>query len=536
MRTLVIQLGRLGDVIATTPLLKDLLESRSFTDFQDEIDLLVVHPNQQSISGLRGLSQIRAVPEELKTLDNQIAAGFPLRAVPCAATEWLHDLALPKYDRVINASHAALGCWLAGHIPCDHREGGVIDDQGECLYVGAAHIYRVALLAFREQNQFNAVDLLRSAARPHQSSNLRSRLHVDRSPALPFALPAGRKVALNVGASEAQRVWPTRYFARLAEDLVSYGLVPMLVGAPSDRDACAEVQSACATSIPNFAGRTSIPEMATLLSEVDLLISGDTGAVHIASAVGTRTLGLYGATAHFAETSPWGEGHFILQLPLGSPMSALAPDLVLLAALARLGLVHESSLRSEFIRRRQRAWETCFLPPGCDPLGGLSYRPLLEDTCHIEDLFARAVRHIFAQEFCGSTENLSLDYTDNDADQAGPPKDLLQRMAPTLHALEAMADAARSCCRADPYKIEVIAPLLTRSMEVLLASTSKPCALPFRPVVHYLDWKLRMMPLLTPGETLARHAREFRNAASMLCRAAALVSDSILNEVVPQSS
>lgn len=45
--------------------------------------------------------------------------------------------------------------------------------------------------------------------------------------------------------------------------------------------------------------------MARLLAQSELVVSADTGAAHIAAAVGTRVVGLYAATAYFAETSPW---------------------------------------------------------------------------------------------------------------------------------------------------------------------------------------------------------------------------------------
>jgi hypothetical protein len=46
----------------------------------------------------------------------------------------LARLNLPRYHRVINASHAALGCWLAGEIPCDAREGGIINREGASVF------------------------------------------------------------------------------------------------------------------------------------------------------------------------------------------------------------------------------------------------------------------------------------------------------------------------------------------------------------------------------------------------------------------
>jgi hypothetical protein len=133
MRTLVIQFGRVGDVIQTTPLLRDLS-----SDPQNPTDLLLVSPNQHAIAGLGGLSEVRAIGPDARLLDDQIATGFATGKVPSEASAFLRELCLPQYGRIINASHSALGCWLAAHIPCERREGGVIDST-ECLNEVLAH-------------------------------------------------------------------------------------------------------------------------------------------------------------------------------------------------------------------------------------------------------------------------------------------------------------------------------------------------------------------------------------------------------------
>jgi len=540
-RTLVIQLGRLGDVIQTTPLLLELSEA----DPTSELDLLVVRPNEKALHGLRGISTIHTVGEDLKWLDDRIAAGFEGRAIPSEAREALHELRLPHYNRVINASHAALGCWMTGQIPCETREGGVINDRGECLYEGGAHVYRIALLGFREQNWFNLVDLLRCCA-PRVPRHRLPGLYAAKADRLPFALPQGRKVALNPGASESHRRWPSEHFARLAENLAAAGLCPILVGAPSDREACGTVQAGCKVTLLNYAGHTSIPEMARLLSEVELLISADTGAVHVASAVGTRVLGLYGASAYFSETAPWGEGHLILQSPLGTPVSGIEPELVIAAARQRLGLLNEGTLRTELHRGKQAAWETQFLAAGTDPVGGLCYRPMQEEEPKAGDLFTRALRHAFALEFSGGAGDVSLEYAkdwwnlsangeNRELDERAT--DLLQRTASVVQALEDMMGAAEKCeelsKRTDEKTaagIQSIAPLLMRSMEALRALTQNAEPAAFKPVVHYLDWRLRMMAALPPAETFAHHLKEFRTAASLLCRAGSMLGELVLKK------
>jgi len=137
MRALAIQLGRVGDVIQTTPLLADLAAHG------DEIDVLILRSTHAAILGCPSIKSIITVANTLKPLDDAIAFGFPHRKIPAGAFDLLADLRLPLYDRVINASHAPLGCWLAAEIPfanLDARYGGIIRDR-ERLYFGAASVY-----------------------------------------------------------------------------------------------------------------------------------------------------------------------------------------------------------------------------------------------------------------------------------------------------------------------------------------------------------------------------------------------------------
>ncbi len=185
------------------------------------VDVLVLRSTHVALLGFSAVANIITIPDSLKPLDDAIACGFPQGEIPAEAYELLADLELPLYDRIINASHAPLGCWLAGAIPCTNpsaRFGGVIVDR-ECLYLGAASVYRVAMLQFREQNLFNLVDLIRAIAGVAPPS-VPARLYVNQSAELPFALPAGRLVALNPGANEATRCWAAENFARLADGVI----------------------------------------------------------------------------------------------------------------------------------------------------------------------------------------------------------------------------------------------------------------------------------------------------------------------------
>ncbi|HEY2819938.1 MAG TPA: glycosyltransferase family 9 protein [Candidatus Acidoferrum sp.] len=508
-RTLVIQLGRLGDVVQTTPLLGDLAASG------DQVDVLVLHSTHTALLGFSAIADIITISDSLKTLDDAIACEFPHGKILVEAHELLADLQLPLYDRVINASHAPLGCWLAGAISCTNpnaRYGGVIR-ACECLYFGPASAYRVALLLFREQNLFNLVDLIR-AAPGTVSPSAPPRSYANKSVELPFALPPGRRVALNPGASELARCWPIENFARIAESLAVAGFSPLLVGAPSDRELCEKIRSSARVAIPNFAGRTSIPEMAAVLASCELLICGDTGAAHLAAAVGTTVLGLYGAAAWFAETAPYGNNHLVLQTPLNAPMSAISIDSAVAAALHRLGHLSVADLRRELRAQNQSAWETSLQPATShDPLGGLTYHPIHRESATPDEPFAQALRNASAAEFLTPASPSHRTQVPS-ADPQCPHASL----AEILDHMQTLADgcAESTLTGAVSSETEASASALIAAMERLRELSAEPTWKRFRPVIHHHDWQLRMLPQQSPDATFRSYGQAYASAARIL--------------------
>lgn len=253
---------------------------------------VLVFDSLREIVGALGLAKVhtlseRSIPVGLQQLDKSIERSRTRQGpFPPEAQEALRSLALPRYDRILNCTYSPLGALFAQHTQSQRVIGPVITADGEVLFHHPAHIYLCARANFRDQNWFNLVDLWRASGQPSGPPARDSRSHVPIASELPFAIPRGRIVALNPGSSDSVRRWPPADFALLAERLVSHGLVPALVGSPSDRETCMEVQARSAVKIANFCGMTSVPELALFLTHADLLVSNDTGAIHIAAAAG----------------------------------------------------------------------------------------------------------------------------------------------------------------------------------------------------------------------------------------------------------
>ena len=100
-------------------------------------------------------------------------------------------------------------------------------------------------------------------------------------------------IVLNVGASKPEKHWPVESFRTLALWLQQHwnGKI-VLSGGKEDRHIATRIASS--SGIENMAGALSLRELSALYETATLVISGDTGPLHLAVAMGVPVLGLYG--------------------------------------------------------------------------------------------------------------------------------------------------------------------------------------------------------------------------------------------------
>lgn len=123
------------------------------------------------------------------------------------------------------------------------------------------------------------------------------------------AAARGPLVAVNLGASRPQKRWPTSSFIVLVKALARAGRSAVLLGGPnaSEREAAAEVIEAVGASAAlDLTGKTTIRELAAVIESCAVVVSADTGAMHMAAALGTPVAALFGST-NPATVGPYGE-------------------------------------------------------------------------------------------------------------------------------------------------------------------------------------------------------------------------------------
>ena len=157
-------------------------------------------------------------------------------------------------------------------------------------------------------DRHTAAQFLDLVAGPGRSSRPRPRLRlpvqaVDRTltgtDGKPFYPFGNQYVVLNINASALaiERRWPRRRFLQLAEELMkTYSFQLVLIGSASERSYVDSFERKLVASqrVTNLSGCLSIPDLALLLSRARLLISNDSGPIHVASALDLPLVGFYG--------------------------------------------------------------------------------------------------------------------------------------------------------------------------------------------------------------------------------------------------
>jgi lipopolysaccharide heptosyltransferase II len=108
-------------------------------------------------------------------------------------------------------------------------------------------------------------------------------------------------------------IWDHERFAHLANQLAArHGAGIVLIGSPQDREMVEAVLLDLEASALNLCGELGVDETAAVLSHCDLLIAGDSPLLHLAAAMGTPTVGLFGPTDG-RQRGPYGSEHRVIQ-------------------------------------------------------------------------------------------------------------------------------------------------------------------------------------------------------------------------------
>ncbi len=141
----------------------------------------------------------------------------------------------------------------------------------------------------------------------------------------PLVAGAGRKLLLHPGSRSPFRVWPAERFAAVCDRLqVELGVQVFVIGGPSDHGSVEKIRAAARTHLVALEPRLTVGRFAALVSQFDLFLCHDSGPMHIAAAVDTPVVALYGSQ-NAVIWRPVGASHTVLQTALPCACLPAAP-------------------------------------------------------------------------------------------------------------------------------------------------------------------------------------------------------------------
>ncbi|MBF0887183.1 MULTISPECIES: glycosyltransferase family 9 protein [Gluconobacter] len=119
-----------------------------------------------------------------------------------------------------------------------------------------------------------------------------------------------------------QKRWPAPRFAEIAKSLAAKGIRPVIVGTRTEAPLAQDILHICPTAL-DLTGQTTMVELAGVLDRASLVIGNDTGPMHLAAAMDTPCLTLFGPDSDPRLTAP-------LTLTSGRTELIVVPDLAML--------------------------------------------------------------------------------------------------------------------------------------------------------------------------------------------------------------
>ncbi len=125
--------------------------------------------------------------------------------------------------------------------------------------------------------------------------------------------PEDRPCGLVPGATYGTaKQWPPDRFIEIGKRLVAVGKQVVLFGNEKERELTFEVSQAIGEGCLDMGGRTNMRQFMALLSRCGVVICNDSGAMHVAAALGCRIVVPIGSTDPYT-TRPWGQGHVLIR-------------------------------------------------------------------------------------------------------------------------------------------------------------------------------------------------------------------------------
>ncbi|MGB0908838.1 MAG: glycosyltransferase family 9 protein [Nitrospirales bacterium] len=318
-QVLILNITRMGDLVQMTPLLRRL----EYEWPGVAIDLIVDQEFFLIANLLPGIRTVLSYDFQALMDDARVRAR-DLVSLYQDIAKWAKPLTSNGYDRVINLTFNRRSAYLTGYIGSSETRGLTTAPDGNVIVKNAWMAYFLDMHTYRSLNRFNLVDVYAlggSGPGPYVPVQLKqpdAECEWARAFLSTFGSPPGW-IGVQIGASDVMKAWRPEYFGRtmaLLSQKLNVGFV--LIGSNKELPAVQEAVHAYKSAggqapLCHAIGKTTISQLVGLLAQCDLMLTNDTGPMHLAVGVEIPVVNISVGHVDFRETGPYGPHHWVIQ-------------------------------------------------------------------------------------------------------------------------------------------------------------------------------------------------------------------------------
>jgi heptosyltransferase-3 len=306
-RALVTKLRHHGDVLLASPVFSVLKNHAP----QVEVDALVYADTAPMLAGNPSVSQIFCIDRAWKTLG--LAAQ--------ARREWelLRQLRERRYDLLIHLSEHPRGAWLARLLAPRHSVAANHPRVRNWWKSSFTHIYPLPMNGRRHVVELNLDALRRIGVQPGETERKLCFVPGDdaeREVARMLAelkLAPGGYIHLHPASRWQFKCWPAEKTADLIDKLQALGQRVLVTAAPDaeELELVARIRAQARTPFADLSGKLTLKQLGALSRNAGIFIGVDSAPMHIASAMQTKVVVLFGPSGEF-NWGPWQVAHRVV--------------------------------------------------------------------------------------------------------------------------------------------------------------------------------------------------------------------------------
>ncbi len=306
-RVLVVKLRHHGDVLLASPVFSALKAHAP----KVEIDALVYADTRDMLSLHPAISEVHCIGREWKSM----MAGEHL------AAEWrlFRQLKARNYDLLIHLTEHTRGAWLARGLGCRFAVAPNRRNKPKFWRNSFTHRYGLPLNARRHVVESNLDSLRRIGVQPALAERrlvlvpgevaegqVRDLLSAHGLADTPF-------IHLHPASRWQFKCWPVEHMAGLIDTLAARGERVVLTAAPADEERAMvrAIMARCKSAPVDLSGQLTLKALAALTDRAKLFVGVDSAPMHIAAAMGTPVVALFGPSGE-AEWGPWQVSHRVV--------------------------------------------------------------------------------------------------------------------------------------------------------------------------------------------------------------------------------